>query len=297
MTTLSQPEGLAGLVQRMGDAVLAADALLLATGSGMGVASGLATVRGVHAGQDWRLDDGRACTYKELVDPLRYPLAHDFWSHAWCTYTKTDPHRGYELLRQWSGRAPLGGFVFTSNIDGQHEKSGYPKECIYECHGSIMQLQCAQPCRIDIREARKTDWAEGGVRPSCDSCGQLARPNVMMFNDGNWIGDRSEQQQKRYQQWVARLFDPNGGTSKPRQLVILEIGAGVEVTTVRTAVEQLLLRAQQNSEQVAATLVRVNPVHYQVPQTSPRHLSVPVEDTVELLSAVDAYLKSKSPGW
>ena len=40
-------------------------------------------------------------------------------------------------------------------------------------------------------------FARVGV-PHCPHCAALARPNILMFNDGDWTADRAEEQQRRY---------------------------------------------------------------------------------------------------
>jgi hypothetical protein len=39
-----------------------------------------------------------------------------------------------------------GAFAFTSNVDGQFQKAGFPPEHVAECRGTIHALQCMAPC-------------------------------------------------------------------------------------------------------------------------------------------------------
>ena len=84
----------------------------------------------------------------------------------------------------------------------------------------------------------------------CPECGDLARPNVLMFGDGGWLSDRTHAQARRFEAWLAAL----GG----RRLVIVELGAGTHVPTVRWTSEKLarqhhgvLVRINRGQEQTA----------------------------------------------
>ena len=57
-----------------------------------------------------------------LADPQWFErdprLAWEFYGHLLNLYRHTHPHVGFALLQSWMERCPLGGFVFTSNVDG-----------------------------------------------------------------------------------------------------------------------------------------------------------------------------------
>lgn len=74
--------------------------------------------------------------------------------------------------------------------------------------------------------------------PRCPSCGNVARPNILMFNDTNWIPDRTEWQFMRYRQWLENVQHP----------VVIEIRAGTAIPTVRHA-----------GNRVTKRLIRINP--------------------------------------
>ncbi|MCP5213344.1 MAG: hypothetical protein H6998_20695 [Hahellaceae bacterium] len=43
-----------------------------------------------------------------------------------------------------------GCFVYTSNVDGHFQRSGFSPASIYECHGSIFKYQCAGRCTKNV---------------------------------------------------------------------------------------------------------------------------------------------------
>lgn len=62
--------------------------------------------------------------------------------------------------------------------------------------------------------------------PFCPKCKSLARPNVLMFGDYQWIGNRMES--RRYKNWedaVLGLLAKN----PTWKLTILEVGCGLNV--------------------------------------------------------------------
>ena len=151
---------------------------------------------------------------------------------------------------------PHGYFVMTSNVDSHFHRAGFDSERVYECHGSIHHLQCHAGCSetwpadavqldIDPQTCRTRS-----ALPRCPHCGALARPNLLMFYDGDWLGARYEAQRRRYQTWLRSVQN--------RRLVALELGAGTTIATVR-----------RSCESSAWPLIRINPQ-----DTEPPHQGV-----------------------
>src|SRR5690606_14890897 len=99
-----------------------------------------------------------------------------------------------------------------------------------ECHGSIHYLQCLDACAMDtwladsfVPEVDPPNCLLLNEPPRCLHCGGLARPNILMFGDVEWIEARSDRVQ-------TRLFDWLAADAKP---LIIEIGAGTAVATAR----------------------------------------------------------------
>jgi len=242
--------------------IAAAEALLVSAGAGMGVDSGLPDFRGSqgfwNAYPPYR---ELGLDFYDLANPEWFAsdpeLAWGFYGHRLNLYRQTRPHPGFELLRQWSAAKPGGYFIFTSNVDGQFQKAGFPEERIHECHGSILHLQCAAGCRGPVCPVgdRAVDVEPKTMRarpplPDCPACGRLARPNVLMFGDGYWQPQRSQQQARRLRDWLEAIEN--------KKLAIIECGAGTAVPSVRRLSEQLLARP-------GTALVRINAREADVP--------------------------------
>jgi NAD-dependent SIR2 family protein deacetylase len=248
---------------RAAEAIRRADALLICAGAGMGVDSGLPDFRGTTG--FWQAYPAFArlgLRFEELANPAWFEsdphLAWGFYGHRLNLYRQTTPHRGFGRLRRWAASKRGGGFVFTSNVDGQFQKAGFADDRVAECHGSIHHFQCAVPCSGAIRPAppeaiRVDEHTMRGADPvpRCPRCGGVARPNVLMFDDPNWLGGRTGAQFERYDRWLRDL----GAAT----LAVVECGAGSAVPTVRRASERAARRD-------GATLVRINPREPGVPR-------------------------------
>ena len=244
------------------EAVADADAILITAGAGMGVDSGLPDFRGNEGfWEAYPPMKGLGISFFEMANPSWFErdptLAWGFYGHRLNLYRNTEPHEGFEILRTWGQEKPGGFFVFTSNVDGQFQRALFPEDRILECHGSINHLQCASPCTDDIWSAQDQDVAVDDQTfraqqplPSCPRCGGLARPNVLMFGDWSWISHRSHEQESRFAAWLQSIVG--------QKLVVVELGAGTAVPTVRMTSEQTV---QRNS----GALIRINMREPQVP--------------------------------
>ena len=236
-------------------AVDAAEAILVTAGAGMGVDSGLPDFRGPEG--FWRAYPAfreLGLRFEQLANPEWFfedpALAWGFYGHRLNLYRETVPHEGFATLLEWGAEKPHGAFVFTSNVDGQFQKAGFPPGRVVECHGSIHHVQCLRSCGEPIRPADgvvvEVDPATFRARrpfPACPSCRGLARPNILMFGDMGWDDSRTDAQHESLGTWLAGVKGP---------LVVLELGAGTNVPTVRSFSE----RAARGPRR---TLVRVNP--------------------------------------
>ena len=270
-------------IERAAALVSQADALVIAAGAGMGVDSGLPDFRG-NAGF-WKAYPALATEgvgFMDIASPdafLADPLrTWGFYGHRLALYRKTVPHAGFALLRRWGDAISNGYFVFTSNVDGHFQKAGFSPLRIDECHGSIHYLQCLEPCSQSIWEARTfeptVDAAHCtllGPPPACPHCGGIARPNILMFDDWRWIDVRREAQAARRQGWLAQARRP----------VVVEIGAGVNVATVRHFSSRI---ARQHN----GALIRINPRDAQIGALPGVGIAA---GALEALSAIDALLR------
>jgi len=266
--------------EKAAEAIKAAKAMIVTSGAGMGVDSGLPDFRGDQGFWNaYPMYERLGINFVGAANPANFEgdpaFGWGFYGHRTNLYRQTEPHRGFQLLQDWAAEFNQDSFVVTSNVDGQFQKAGFDTQRIVECHGSISHLQCTRPCRDDIWDGCDLQIAvdDETMRavsplPVCPACGALARPNVLMFNDWNWLPHRMSNQERRFASWLETV----GGA----RFVIIEIGAGSAVPTVRMTSERVASRT-------GATLVRINPREPQVPHG---HIGIPLS-SLEALQAID----------
>ena len=257
-----------------------ADGLLVTAGAGMGVDSGLPDFRG--ADGFWRSFPAlrsHQLTFQDMANPRtmhRYPrLAWGFYGYRLNGYRHVSPHAGFAMLRRWARRMTHGAGVFTSNVDGQFQKAGFDEDLIAECHGSIHFLQCSAPCSDAIWPAQtfhpvidETACQLIGDLPTCPHCGAMARPNILMYADTDWIAHRTERQEARLHTWLANVERP----------VVVELGAGKAIPTVR-----------RFSERIGQRVIRINPRDFAIAPGRGVGFASGALDTLRLIdTALDA---------
>ena len=234
-----------------------ADAILIGAGAGMGVDSGLPDFRGRNG--FWKAYPPLAklgIEFEEIANPdwfTKNPsLAWGFYGHRLNLYQKTKPHSGFNILLTKFKEENIPMFVFTSNVDGHFQKTGFEENQIMECHGSLMHFQCIEECGQPIWPSspdlfipiNSDNLLAKEPLPSCPQCGSLARPNILMFSDFSWNSTRTYGQRQRFEKWIEKF--------KNKNLLIIELGAGTNIPTVRLTCEEVYQSAGNQ-------FIRINP--------------------------------------
>jgi NAD-dependent SIR2 family protein deacetylase len=245
---------------RAAAAIRNATALVITAGAGMGVDSGLPDFRGDHGFWNaYPMYRRLGLSFVQAANPEHFArdpaFGWGFYGHRTNLYRETMPHAGFRLLQEWLGRFRLDSFVVTSNVDGQFQKAGFPEESILEVHGSIHHLQCTIPCTNAIWDNREEirvdfDTMRAETTPLCRHCARVARPNILMFGDYSWLPYRTRRQERHYDEFLT--------DRREEKLVVIEMGAGTAIPTIRYMGERLAMTGK-------ATLIRINPREAQVP--------------------------------
>lgn len=272
------------LVRLASLAVRSADALLVGAGAGMGVDSGLPDFRGTTGFWNaYPLYAKLGLDFQAMANPRWFSrdpaFAWGFYGHRLGLYRETVPHEGFSILRRWAEGMREGAFVFTSNVDGQFQKAGFPDDRVVEIHGSIHFAQCLGRCDgIFSADAFQVELDPATLRakeplPACPRCGGPSRPNILMFGDGFWDGARSDAQEARLEAWLARLTGA--------KIVVIECGAGTAIPSVRMFSERLARAGN-------GTLVRINVREPEVPAGA---IGLPM-GALDALRAIDRALSA-----
>ena len=241
-------------IARAAKLIADSDGLLITAGAGMGVDSGLPDFRGSTG--FWKAYpalEKAGIEFTSIASPSAFVSsprrAWGFYGHRLSLYRQTMPHDGFRILKAIAAHLPKGAFVITSNVDGQFQKAGFGESQVMEVHGSIHRLQCLDPCHENVWSASaiepETDeticeWV-GSKLPSCPKCRGLARPNILMFNDWEWIDTYATIGGAWFEQWIEQV----------NTFVVLEIGAGTGLPTIRRIGQSL-----------GAPLIRINPLSF-----------------------------------
>jgi len=259
-----------------------AEAFVITAGAGMGVDSGLPDFRGDHG--FWQVYPPYArlgLSFVECANPEHFTrdpaFGWGFYGHRTNLYRNTIPHAGFHIIRRWIERNSADYFVVTSNVDGQFQKAGFDDNRIAEVHGSIHWLQCQTPCSSNIwfnNEVIPVNAITMRARriPHCPDCGEVSRPNILMFGDWSWLPDRTRIQEHRLDNFLVNNAD--------RRIAVIEMGAGSAIPTIRAASERLGWNLMN------ATVIRINP---REPDIQAPHISMPC-GALEGLQKIDALL-------
>jgi len=272
-------------IQRAARLVSSAHAILVVAGAGIGVDSGLPDFRG-QSGL-WNAYPGlgrKKLCFSDIACPdafYRDPtLAWGFYGHRLKLYRDTEPHVGFTILRRWMDQSLLAGAVFTTNVDGHFQKAGFDEKLLVEYHGSLHYMQCLNRCQSRIWSAEdflpevdEENCLLLSKLPRCPNCGGLARPNVLMFDDADWIAQRTLTQLHRLNDWLDEV----------NRLLIIEIGAGTSISTAREFTHRIAFER-------SAPVIRINPDEPGI-YGDHRHVSLAM-GAKQALCAIDQYLTS-----
>lgn len=247
------------ILDQIRDYIQQADAIIIATGAGMGVDSGLPDFRGKEGfWKAYPLFEKLDIDFMDAASAQGFFSNPDvtwaFYGHRLEMYRKTNPHAGFSMLLDLVKSKNNNYFVYTSNVDGHFQKAGYDDNKMYEIHGSIHHLQCAMNCNDEIWNNRETIYVNQDQMtvdrlPKCNNCGGIARPNILMFDDFYWVVNRTDKQKRKYKKWLHNTVMQNN-----QKLVIIEIGCGTTIPTVRMNNEWTLTIHSSNTK-----LIRINP--------------------------------------
>jgi len=260
-----------------------ADAIFITSGAGMSVDSGLPDYRS-NTGIIAQLND-KKYSYYDLSHPKAF-LENAEYSWGWYSkhmqeFLNAKPHKGYELLREFIDKKNLDYFIFTSNVDCMWKRSNFSEDRIIEYHGSLDYLQSLSKdgpvWKIDIDEIKNIQYNKDTYKcvkstiPVSKVDGRYARPNVCFFEDGDYFNtSRFDKVDKYFSKWYMNI------ATKKKRLVVIEIGAGTIVPTVREMSEILinehLIRLNTDNNEYAK-LIRINPSERDVPDG---HINIPL---------------------
>jgi NAD-dependent deacetylase len=164
--------------------------VVILTGAGISVASGLPTYRG--PGGLWTRPGMEEVPNAAMFarEPSRlWSLFGPLRGHA----RAANPNAAHLALAGWEARRPEGQSftLLTQNVDGLHARAG--SRNVVELHGSLLRTRCGSPdCTLSAFE----DLSEHEQAPACGRCGQPLRPDITLFDeplpvDAEWAAKKA----------------------------------------------------------------------------------------------------------
>jgi NAD-dependent deacetylase len=168
--------------------------LLVVTGAGVSLASGIPTFRGSDPGAVWKRETTEIGTAEYLE---RDPVGWWRWVLTLRdTVLDAEPnaaHHALAALEEWHGGRSGGGFLLvTQNIDLLHERAG--SRLLVKVHGTADRLRCSVfGCEhgapagsllasdFDLERLRREPCVEH--LPRCPRCRAVVRGHVLLFDE------------------------------------------------------------------------------------------------------------------
>ena len=149
------------------------------TGAGLSTASGI---------PDFRSPGGRWEHYQPI--PIQEFVSSEtaraeYWRYkgeTWELISKAEPNPAHRALVGFAdaGRIEL---LVSQNVDGLHERSGFPAARLVNIHGTDSAVLCLDCGARDHRRVAQEIWESGVVVPRC-ACGGAWKPATISFGQG-----------------------------------------------------------------------------------------------------------------
>ena len=239
--------------------------LLVVTGAGVSLASGIPTFRGTDPHAVWKRDLTELATFEFFAShPVeswrwyleRFDLVRD---------AQPNPaHRALAAIERSRGERGDDFLLVTQNIDTLHEAAGASR--LLKVHGSADRVRCSAPrCRLGAPSGSllfgRLDIASFQADPSwetlprCPECEAPLRPHVLWFDE--FYGDHDDYQ------WNRLL----GAAAAATTIVFVGTSFSVGVTEV----------ILQSGVATGAALFSIDPGAHRQPHPKLQHLAVPAE--------------------
>jgi NAD-dependent deacetylase len=153
-----------------------AERVVVLTGAGISTASGI---------PDFRSPGGRWERYRPVTiqDFLAYEDSRrEYWrykSETWELISSAEPNAAHRALTELAGAERI-RLLVTQNVDGLHERSGFPPDRLVNIHGTDSRVQCVSCGREEPREVGQKLYDAGERVPHC-SCGGAYKPATISF--------------------------------------------------------------------------------------------------------------------
>jgi NAD-dependent deacetylase len=166
--------------------------ILVLTGAGVSLASGIPTFRGTDEGATWTRDVTEVATYRYFrANPV---AAWQWYRRRFLAAQGAIPnaaHFALATMERWQMGRGRGFLLATQNVDALHEQAGSTE--LAKVHGFGDRARCSrEECRLSatttvaIVELDFADFDRAPrveAIPRCHHCGGVMRPHVLLFDE------------------------------------------------------------------------------------------------------------------
>jgi len=187
---------------RLGEFVSTHRRLLVLTGAGCSVASGIPDYRDARG--DWK--HARPVMFRDFMD--RPAVRQRYWARSfagWPRFARAAPNAAHQALARLEAGGAVTGLI-TQNVDGLHQRAG--QRAVIDLHGRLELVRCmgcgTSSARALLQERLQElnpAFTAGNARPApdgdaepeagragfrvpdCDACGGILKPDVVFFGE------------------------------------------------------------------------------------------------------------------
>jgi NAD-dependent deacetylase len=168
--------------------------VLWLTGAGISAESGIPTFRGKEG--YWRVGSRNYQPAQLATWAAFREMPEEVW--AWYLYRRgvcraAEPNAAHRALVRAEQQGGDRFLLVTQNVDGLHLRAGNTLDRTYQIHGNIDFMRCSRECLpspVRVPEEVDLAWEKGRALSAwelqalkCPSCGALARPHVLWFDE------------------------------------------------------------------------------------------------------------------
>ncbi len=156
-----------------------AENAVVLTGAGLSTASGIPDFRS--PGGRW--ERYQPVTIQEFTSSEE--SRREYWSYkgeTWAVISEAQPNPAHLALASIANAARI-ELLVTQNVDGLHERSGFPVDRLINIHGSDSAVTCLSCNRREPRAHAQALWESGHKIPLCE-CGGPWKPATISFGQG-----------------------------------------------------------------------------------------------------------------
>lgn len=167
------------IIEQISEQLSQSKRLLFITGAGISAESGLPTYRGVSGLYENKTTEEGYPIEQALSGAMFRQEPNITWKYMAqieaCCRGKSF-NTAHQIIAEMEAKFES-ICVFTQNIDGFHHHAGSTD--VIDIHGNIYELSCVG-CDYQISPK---DYSEIEVPPYCPECGEMVRPNVVLFDE------------------------------------------------------------------------------------------------------------------